>query len=349
MTHPKIFLQHGDTQSQNRLGRNALTLLGLLTILVLLVLANLLFGARTLPLTMLGKLWQPAANDHLSLVLQARLPRLLCGMLAGMALAMAGCVIQALCRNPLADPGLLGVNAGASASLVTLGLWSATAGLSLFWQALPGALLASALVYMMSRAQQSQGQSAAVRLILAGAAISAVLGAYVQARVLLNPQLFDGFRYWMAGSLSGLGWPEFHALWPYLLPAAALLWLLAPALNLMLLDNHTAKALGASQGWQGLLAWLGATLLCAAATAIVGPLAFVGLASAHLARRYLTLNFRLLLPGAALIGGAMVLLADLLARVLMPPAELLTGIMVALLGAPFLYLMARGQNLKEAS
>ncbi|WP_217525698.1 FecCD family ABC transporter permease [Vibrio metschnikovii] len=347
MMEPQIGLANTSRKTDHRLNRNIMMFIGLLSTLILLMLANLLFGARTLPVSMLGKLWQPTADDHLSLVLQARLPRLLCGMLAGMALAMAGCVIQVLCRNPLADPGLLGVNAGASASLVTLSLLPATASLSLLWQALPGALLASSLIYLLSRAQQSLASSSPIRLILAGAAISAVLGAYVQARVLLNPQLFEGFRYWMAGSLSGLTWQDVHRLWPYVLSASVLLWLLAPALNLMLLDTHTAKALGSSQRWQNLLAWLAATLLCAATTAIVGPLAFVGLASAHLARRYLTLNLRLLLPASALIGGIMVLLADLLARVLMPPTELLTGIMVAILGAPFLYAMARGQHVKE--
>lgn len=317
--------------------------LGLLTlVLAFLVLANLLGGARWLSPAILMQLFEPPGNSHELLVLQARLPRILIGLLAGMALAMAGIVIQALCRNPLADPGLLGVNAGASASLVTLSLLPIAAEWGLFWQALPGALLASACVYMLSLLQQASGQSQApVRLILAGAAISAVLGAYVQARVLLNPQLFDGFRYWMAGSLAGLSWADVHALWPYLIPSAVTLWLLSPGLNLLLLDRSTALSLGASLQRHSVLAWLSATLLCAAATAVVGPLAFVGLASGHLARAWLPQSFRLLLPGAALIGAVLVLLADLMARTLLPPRELLTGILIAALGAPFLYFSAR--------
>ncbi len=314
----------------------------LVLLLALLVLASLLAGARWLSPIWLMQMFEVSDNSHELLVLQARLPRALVGILAGAALAVAGTVIQALCRNPLADPGLLGVNAGASASLVTLSLLPFAAEWGLFWQALPGALLASAFVYLLSWVQHLSGQSQApVRLILAGAAISAVLGAYVQARVLLNPQLFDGFRYWMAGSLSGLGWADVHALWPYLIPAGVLLWLLAPGLNLLLLDRSTALSLGVSLQRHSALAWLCATLLCAAATAVVGPLAFVGLAAGHLARVWLPQSFRVLLPGAALIGAILVLLADILARTLLPPRELLTGIMIAVLGAPFLYFATR--------
>ncbi|WP_220183870.1 FecCD family ABC transporter permease [Marinobacterium marinum] len=325
-------------------------LLGLLALLLGLVVMNLLWGARMLSPVWLMHMFEPPGDRHELLVLQARAPRVLAGVLAGMALAVAGTVIQALCRNPLADPGLLGVNAGASASLVTLSLLPFASEWGVFWQALPGALLASAFVYALSQVQSALGQAQApVRLILAGAAISAVLGAYVQARVLLNPQLFDGFRYWMAGSLSGLGWSEVNALWPYLVPAGLMLVLLAPGLNLLLLDRSTAVSLGMSLQRHTILAWLSATLLCAAATSVVGPLAFVGLAAGHLARAWLPMSFRVLLPGAALAGGILVLSADLLARVLLPPRELLTGIMIALLGAPFLYSAARTAGEYKAS
>lgn len=318
---------------------------GLLALLGLLLIANLLGGAHWLAPRWLMHLFSPPDGSHELLVLQARLPRVICGLLAGIALAIAGIIMQTLCRNPLADPGLLGVNAGASASLVTLSLLPLAAEWGVFWQALPGALLASAGVYLLSRLQQSDGQAPnPTRLLLAGAAISAVLGAYVQARVMLNPQLFDGFRYWMAGSLAGLGWVEVSALWPYLIPAALVLWLMSPSLDLLLLDRNTALSLGAHLQRHSAIAWLCATLLCAAATAVVGPLAFVGLAAGHLARAWFPCSLRLLLLGAGLIGALLVLMADLFSRTLLPPRELLTGIMIAALGAPFLYLIARRGN-----
>lgn len=324
---------------QRRRGIPVLLGLGLLCLFA--ACADLLLGGRWLSPGWLTTLFADAGGNLNILVIQARLPRMVVALLVGMGLAIAGCVIQALCRNPLADPGLLGVNAGASASLVTLGLFPATALWGQFWQALPGALLASVFVLALSRAQSGTNTSDPTRLILAGAAISAALGAYVQGLVVLNPTLFNQAKFWLAGSLSGMQWQHVNALWPYVLPTAFGLWLFSPALNTLALGRDTATALGANKRWQLAGAWLGATVLSAAATAVVGPLAFVGLSSAHLARRILPQNFRLLIPGTALIGATLVVTADMLARTVLAPVELLTGIMIAVIGAPFLYLVAR--------
>lgn len=309
------------------------------------IISGLLLGTTTLSPFYLLRLFSENNLNHDTLIIQARLPRVLIGLLAGMSLAMAGCVMQALTRNPLADPGLLGVNAGANASIITLSLLSFSANWPLFWLAIPGALLTSVMVYLLSRGHNQPP----TRLILSGAAISAVLGAYVQARVIVNPSLFSDLKYWMSGSLSGLQLSDINTIWPYFIIATVILLLLAPALNLLSIDRNIAISLGANLRWQPQLGWLGATILCAASTATVGSLTFVGLASAHLSRFIAPQDFRWQLPISALIGGNLVVIADVIARTLMPPTELITGIVVAMLGAPFLYLAVRRDQMKKSS
>ncbi|WP_313545504.1 FecCD family ABC transporter permease [Leifsonia aquatica] len=269
-------------------------------------------------------------------VVAARIPRTVLGMLVGGALAVAGVIVQGVTRNPLGDPGLLGVTVGASAAVVTaVALFDATGG-ALVLAALPGALLAALLVVAIGA--RSRGM---VTLILAGAALSAVLGAYIQAMTLLQPKVFDSFRHWVVGSLAGRGLDTAAQVAPLLVLGFVLAIVLAPGLNSLALGDDVAAAQGVHVQrvrWGGIGA---AALLCAAATAAVGPIAFVGLAVPHVARALVGPDHRWQLPTALLLGAGMLLAADIVARVIARPGELMVGIVTAFVGAPFLLVAVR--------
>ncbi|WP_054416986.1 FecCD family ABC transporter permease, partial [Achromobacter ruhlandii] len=267
-------------------------------------------------------------------------PRTLLAVLTGAALAVAGALIQALTRNPLAEPGLLGVNAGAAASIVTTALVLGGLPAHPFWAALPGALGAAAAVYLIGAGGRGLQP---VRLILAGAAVNAVLFAYVQAVALLRDDIFDAYRFWAVGSLAG---QSLDAAWraaPYIGFGLLLAAALARPLNLLALGHALAQALGLRAGLCRLLGLLCVAMLAAAATAAAGPIAFVGLAVPHMARRLAGPDLRWLLAYCAVLGPLLMLIADILARLLRAPAELLTGVVVAFIGAPFLLAALRSR------
>ena len=214
----------------------------------------------------------------------SRVPRTLLAFLTGSALAVAGALIQTLTRNPLADPGLLGVNAGAAASIVTLALVTGGLPAHPFWAALPGALAASAAVYWLGAGGRGLMP---VRLILAGAALNAVLYAYVQAVALLRSDIFDVYRFWAVGSLAGHSLAAAGIAAPYVAAGLLLALALARPLNLLALGGGMARALGLSAGRHRLAGLLCMAVLAAAAAAACGPIAFVGLAVPHVARRRL--------------------------------------------------------------
>jgi iron complex transport system permease protein len=287
------------------------------------ILGSLWLGSRNLSP---GSVWQALFrpdDSYAALVVASRVPRTLLAVLTGAALAVAGALIQALTRNPLAEPGLLGVNAGAAASIVTAAL--ALGGLPAhpFWAALPGALAAAVAVYLIGAGGRGLQP---VRLILAGAAVNAVLFAYVQAVALLREDIFDAYRFWAVGSLAGRSMAEAARAAPYIGAGLLLALALARPLNVLALGQALARALGL----------LGVAVLAAAATAAAGPIAFVGLAVPHIARRIGGPDLRWQLVYCLLLGPILMLAADVLARLLRAPAELLTGVVAAFLGAPFL-------------
>ncbi|ALX86892.1 iron ABC transporter permease [Achromobacter denitrificans] len=303
-------------------------------------LASLWLGSRGLSAATVWRALLQPDDSHAALVVASRIPRTLLAVLTGAALAVAGALIQALTRNPLAEPGLLGVNAGAAASIVTTAL--ALGGLPAhpFWAALPGALGAAAAVYLIGAGGRGLQP---VRLILAGAAVNAVLFAYVQAVALLRDDIFDAYRFWAVGSLAG---QSLDAAWraaPYIGIGLLLAAALARPLNLLALGHALAQALGLRAGLCRLLGLLSVAMLAAAATAAAGPIAFVGLAVPHMARRVAGPDLRWLLAYCAVLGPLLMLIADILARLLRAPAELLTGVVVAFIGAPFLLAALRSR------
>lgn len=280
----------------------------------------------------------PADPAHLPVAL--RIPRTVLGLVAGAALGAAGAVMQGLTRNPLADPGLLGVNAAASLAVVlTISALGVSHPAALVWAGLLGALAGLAVVLAAGLARDGRTGPAAVPVV--GMSITAMCTAGVSIVLLSDHGAFSSFRHWQLGSLAGRG---LDALWPALpaLAAGALLALLAgPALDLLALGDGLARGLGARPGPSRAVCLGAVVLLCGAAVSIVGPIAFLGLAVPRLVRAVTGAGHRLVIVGSALAGPVLLLTADVAGRLLVPPGELAAGLVVAVLGAPVLVLHAR--------
>ncbi|MGY4645236.1 FecCD family ABC transporter permease [Cellulomonas sp. URHB0016] len=321
--------------------RAALLMLGLLGAAALLLLAvalSIAVGAKPVPLGDVWSAWRHPDGSYTSTVVASRIPRTELGVLVGAALAVAGVVIQGLTRNPLGDPGLLGVNAGAAASVVVVAAFlGAGAGRSV-WAAIPGALLAALAVYLVG----SGGRRATpVRLVLAGAAVSAVLVALVEGISLARPEVFDSYRAWVVGSLAGRPPGTVGEIAPFVVTGLVLCVLLARPLDALALGDEAATSLGLRAGRTRLLGAAVATVLCAAAVAACGPIAFVGLAVPHVVRSFTGSDHRWLLPYCALLGPVLLLGADVVGRVVARPGELMVGAVTAFVGAPFLIAAVR--------
>lgn len=312
----------------------------LLLLLILATALSLLVGAKPLPASVIfDALSGTCQSADCTIVLDARLPRTLAGLLAGAALGLAGALMQTLTRNPLADPGILGVNAGASFAIVLgaalFGLSSPTEQLVM---AFCGALAASLLVAFTG--SQGGGQLSPVRLTLAGVALGAVLEGLSSGIALLNPDVWDQLRFWQAGSLDIRTLQTLHIVTIPVLIAAAVALFLSRSLNSLSLGSDTATALGSRVARTQLIGLLTITVLCGSATAVVGPIAFIGLMMPHMARWLVGADHRWSLPVTLLATPVLLLFADIIGRVLVP-GELRVSVVSAFIGAPVLIFLVR--------
>ncbi len=317
-----------------------------LVLLAALLLVSCCVGTRTLPLSVTWQAVQafdPGNSDHL-LVRLLRIPRTLIAVVVGCALGAAGAVMQALTRNPLADPGLLGINAGAATAItVAVAAFGITDVTGYLWCGMGGAALAGAGVYLLGGARRGIDP---VRLVLAGVALTVVLQALTQV-ILLNSDeaVYDQFRHWSVGSLQGRG---AGVLWPVAvatLLGSVLALSLARSLDAVVLGEDLGHALGANPLRVWRLAMLAVVVLAGAATAAAGPLAFVGLTAPHVARRLVGPAHRALIPASMLIAALLLLAADVLGRVIAWPSEIGVGIMAALIGGPCFVALARQRRI----
>ncbi|WP_405642461.1 FecCD family ABC transporter permease [Streptomyces sp. NBC_00019] len=322
--------------------RRAIRALGLLVsvaILVLVALASIAIGAKELSM---GQVWHGLFEDsgtYGDAVVTERLWRTLLGLLAGAALGLSGAVLQALTRNPLADPGLLGINAGASAAVVTAMTYFGVTSLTGYvWFAFLGAAAVGALVWFLGG---SRGATP-VRLALAGTAISAALYGYLQAVMITNEAALGKMRFWTVGSLSSASESTILQVLPFLAVGTVLALALARPLNAMEMGDDTAKALGANLNRTRALSMLAATVLCGAATAACGPIVFVGLMVPHVVRSFTGPDLRWIMPYATVLSPVLLLGADVIGRIVARPSELQVGIVTAILGGPvFIFLVRR--------
>ncbi|MGC4806836.1 FecCD family ABC transporter permease [Micromonospora sp. DT233] len=330
-----------------RRGRPATRAAGLLVALLLLlgVLAlSLAFGAKPLGLAeVLDGLTDPGSPAY-PVVQQMRLPRTLLGLLVGTALGVAGAIMQAVTRNPLADPGLLGINAGASAAVVTSAFLGVAGAGGHIWFALAGAAVVTGCVYAVGG---GRGATPA-RLALAGAALNAALYSYVSALMLLDAASLERMRFWTVGSLASADLATVLRVLPFIAVGLVIALAAARPLNVLALGDEQARALGAHPAVVRAVVIVAVTLLCGAATAACGPLVFVGLLVPHLVRALTGPDLRWMLPACALLSPVLLLGADVAGRVLGRPGELQVGIMTAVLGGPlFLHLVTRSRAVRS--
>ncbi|CAA9240147.1 MAG: ABC-type Fe3+-siderophore transport system, permease component [uncultured Blastococcus sp.] len=320
-------------------------LLALAAALAVLVVLSIAVGTRTIaPADVWSALVAPTGTDDDVVVRALRLPRTALGLVVGLALGVSGALIQGHTRNPLADPGLLGVSAGAAfavcLAVFAFGITSVTGSV---WFALAGALLASVVVFGIGT--MGDGGGSPVTLALAGAAVTALLTALTSALVLVDATTLDAYRFWVVGSLVGRGEGVLVQVLPFVAVGLLLAAVNAPALNTLQMGEDVARGLGQRLGAARAAGVAAVTLLTGAAVAVSGPIAFVGLVVPHVVRAVTGPDHRWLLPCSGLLGAVLLLAADVLARVVVRPTELPVGLVLAVLGAPFFIALVRRRRL----
>ncbi|MEU1281649.1 iron chelate uptake ABC transporter family permease subunit [Streptomyces sp. NPDC005805] len=309
-------------------------------VLVLICVASIAVGAKSVPVSEVWDgLFHNTGTGNDVIIRDVRVPRTLLGLVVGAALGLSGAVMQALTRNPLAEPGLLGVNAGAAAAVVSaisfLGVTSLT---GYIWFAFAGAAAVSAAVYVLGGSRSATP----VRLALAGTAATAALYGYINAVQLLDSAALERLRFWTVGSLASADMDTVVKILPFIGTGLFLALLLARPLNAMEMGDDTARALGAHLNRTRVLSMLAVTLLCGAATAACGPIIFVGLMIPHVVRAITGPDMRWILPYAVVLAPVLLLGADVIGRVITRPSELQVGIVTALVGGPvFIHLVRR--------
>lgn len=330
-----------------RAARLATGLVVLVAGLVVAALLSLAIGANPLPPHVVWDAitrYNPADDGHL-IVWTGRAPRTVLAILAGAALAAAGVVMQALTRNPLGDPGVLGVNAGAALVVViSIQLLGVSSLVGQVWFGLAGAALAMAAVYRIGSAAGSLATP--LRMALAGAGINAVAISATTALLLLNTDTFARFRFWQVGSLESRDWTTVAQVAPLLLAGLAGTLFLGRELNALALGEEVAESQGVAARRVQLLAVASVAVLCGAATAAAGPIAFVGLAVPHIVAAFTGPDHRWSLPYSMLLGAILLLLADIVGRWVLRPAEVQVGIVTAVLGGGVFIALVRRKRVR---
>lgn len=312
--------------------------LGILLLVICFLLSILLGAADINPSTIWGALFQfDGSTDHL-IIRTVRLPRAILAVVVGAALAVAGAITQGITRNDLAAPDILGINGGASLAMVLAILFSGGGNV---WFAFGGAAIATVIAYYLG----SLGRSGLtpLKLVIAGAALSYLLNSFIMGILIFNQRALDEIRFWLAGSLAGQEIASLLPVLPYLLAGLIVSLALGRQLTLLSLGEDVALGLGLRTGWVKIAAAVVVVLLAGSATALAGPISFVGLVVPHIVRFAVGADYRWILPYAMVAGGILLSVTDIVARLVIQPQELPVGIVTALLGAPFFIYLARSR------
>ncbi|MFR9673657.1 FecCD family ABC transporter permease [Streptomyces sp. TR06-5] len=321
--------------------RRTAWLLAALAVLACAALLSVALGSRPVPPSQTWQaLWGGGTGDDALVIRTMRVPRTLVGLMVGAALGVAGAVMQGLTRNPIAEPGILGVSQGAALGVVVALAFAGVHTLTGYvWFAFVGAAAASVAVYAI--ASRGRGGAGPVKLALAGAAVNALLASLSAGVLTTMAATLDAFRFWQVGSLSGRYADIADQVWPFLLAGLLLVAQAARGLDALALGDDVARGLGQNVAAVRIVGGLGATVLTGAGVAAAGPVAFVGLAVPHLARALVGGGHRWLLPMSALLGPVVLLSADIAGRLVARPGEVPAGVMTALVGVPFLVALVR--------
>jgi iron complex transport system permease protein len=324
----------------------SLWLLVSLAVLAALMVASVMIGSREVSWADITAALGGSLDGFGPAAVATRMPRTLLAVLAGAALGMSGAVMQGVTRNPLADPGILGVNVGAALAIVCgMAYFGLTRPTEMIWVAIMGAGVTAVFVYVIG--SLGRGGSTPLKLALAGAATSAALASFVTAVVLPRNDIAEGVRSWQIGGVGGATMENIRVVAPFLLVGFLVSLLSSRSLNSLALGDELAAGLGERVAIARAAAAIGAVVLCGGITAVAGPIAFVGLVVPHACRLLVGVDHRWLLPFSAVLGAALLTGADVLGRILVRPSEIDVGIITALIGAPFFIYIVRRRKVRE--
>lgn len=326
------------------LGSRTLLLPGLMLGILLLVtclLWSITLGAADIaPRTVYDAIFANDGSFQHLIIQTIRLPRVLAGITVGAALAVAGALMQGLTRNPLADSGLLGINSGAAFAVVIWVVLRGNPPLSEYaLMGFIGAAVAAALVYALG--SMGRGGATPLKLTLAGVILTAFISSFTTAILISDAETLDKIRFWTAGSLAGRDMPLLAQTAPYIAAGLIAAMLISRQITTISLGEDVAKGLGQNTGWVRGIAALVVVLLAGGAVALAGPIGFVGLIIPYLVRFIVGVDYRWIIPYSAVLGGILVTVGDIGARVLIRPQELPVGVIMAVIGAPFFIWLAR--------
>ncbi|MDD6218992.1 MAG: iron ABC transporter permease [Selenomonadaceae bacterium] len=299
---------------------------------------SIVAGSVDIPL---AEIWQSINGTHggvhEKIIMNIRLPRTVVAVLVGINLSLSGAILQAVMKNPLADPHIIGISSGAGLAGIAILLMLPDESWLVTPVAFLGAMVAAVCIYILAWKNGIRP----VRIILAGVAVSAFLGAGISALMIFYSDRVHSALMWMVGGLSARSWPHVEMMWPYTLLGIILALIGARSINILQLGDDIAKGLGLRVELTRILLTAVAALLAASAVSVVGLLGFVGLIVPHAARLMVGTDYRFLLPASAILGAAVVTISDTIARVAFSPVELPVGILMAVFGAPFFLFLLR--------
>jgi iron complex transport system permease protein len=325
---------------------HALSFAALIGVLSALVVASVVVGTRDVPVAEIVAALRGQTDTIDQAAIAVRLPRTLLAVLAGAALGLAGAVMQGVTRNPLADPGILGVNAGSALAIVIGVAWfDMTSAEAYLWTALLGAACATLFVYRVG--SLGPGGATPLKLTLAGAATSVACASLIIAVVLPRNDIAGGIQSWQVGGVGGATFERITPAFSFFGIGMLVSLLSARRLNSLALGDDLAAGLGEQVALSRIIASGGAVFLCAATTALCGPIGFIGLVVPHLCRLLVGVDHRWLLPFSTVGGACLLLAADVIGRIVARPAEIEVSIITALIGAPFFIWIIRRQRIRE--
>ncbi|MHA6481757.1 FecCD family ABC transporter permease [Paenibacillus sp. strain BS8-2] len=311
-----------------------------IVLLLATVIASLVFGSRPVRFhELIDGLFRPEVDSYGANVVRKRISRTIFSIFCGSALGVSGALMQAVTRNPIADPSILGVNTGASLFVVCgMAFFNISTANQYIWLALAGAAITAVFVFGIG--SMGRGGATPIKLVLAGAATTAALSSLVTAILIPRSYVMDQFRFWQVGSTGSATWDGIGTFIPFLVVGMAIGLLTTPALNALALGDEVATGLGVRTGTLRLIAALAGVLLCGATTALAGPIGFVGLIATHIIRLVLGPDLRLIIPMSAIAGAIILTVSDIIGRVIGSPGELEVGVVTAFIGAPILIIVA---------
>ena len=309
--------------------------------------ASLVLGSRLVRLPeLIDGLFHPDIDSYGANIVRKRIARTVFSLLCGAALGVSGALMQSVTRNPIADPSILGVNTGAALFVVSgIAFLNISTANPYIWLALAGAAITAVFVFGIG--SMGRGGATPIKLVLAGAATSAALSSLVSAIQIPRAYVMDQFRFWQVGSVGSGSWSSIETFAPFLIVGMLIAIVTAPALNALALGDDVATGLGVRTGVLRFIAALAGVVLCGAATALAGPIGFVGLLATHVMRLALGPDLRFVIPMSAISGAVILTISDVFGRLIGSPGELEVGVVTAFIGAPILIILAMRSKVRS--